>query len=70
MTVGDLIGELLQQDPSQRVVVRGYESGYDDVSGVGMKELAINVHDEWYFGDHGDAEDHEGAVAEKCVIIG
>jgi len=54
MTVAQL-RELLQAfDPQARVVVEGYEGGFDDVRAVVLVDLAVNVHSpaDWYMGAH------------------
>ena len=52
MTVEELINALQQYDPKLRVAVQGYEGGYSDVSRAEPVELALNVHDDWYYGPH------------------
>ena len=57
MTVKELIEQLQQLDPELHVFVRGYEGGYDDVIGISnVTEIALNVHEEWYYGKHEDAD--------------
>jgi len=57
MTVKQLI-EILQQieDQNLRVVIKGYERGYDDVEfpeGVPLTiDVALNVNPQWYYGNH------------------
>jgi hypothetical protein len=51
MKVKELINLLQQHNPEFRVVVDGYESGYDDIS-IREIELALNVNSEWYYGRH------------------
>lgn len=73
MKVKNLIEELQKYDPETRVVLPGYEGGYKDVGYVSESELALNVHDEWYYGAHEDPDfaDYykESYVIEKSVII-
>lgn len=52
MTVAELISLLQQHPPDTRVVVRGYESGVDDVVGVDVVRLQLNARTEWWNGDH------------------
>lgn len=57
MTVKELIEQLQTLDPDLHVFVSGYEGGYEDVVSVGgAKDIALNVHDEWYYGPHEDAD--------------
>jgi hypothetical protein len=55
MTVKELIEQLQQLDPDLHVFTAGYEGGYNDVYVGEEMEIALNVHDEWYYGKHEDA---------------
>jgi len=60
MTVKQLIKALSQiQDQDIRVMVRGYEGGYNDINvdTPTIQYMALNVNDEWYYGDHEKVED-------------
>ena len=53
MTVKELIEQLQTLDPDLHV----FTDGYEDVVSVGnIREIALNYHDEWYYGPHVDAE--------------
>lgn len=57
MTVKQLIEILSQlEDQEMRVVLKGYESGYDDVEFPNNQpltiDIALNVNPEWYYGNH------------------
>jgi hypothetical protein len=56
MTVKELIEELKTYDQNKRVVVDGYEGGYDDISPLHIKdiELCLFYYSEGYYGDHGE----------------
>ena len=58
MTVRELIGLLEAQPPDLRVVVQGYEDGYDDIGASAIRplKLALDVDEREYVGDHQDAE--------------
>jgi len=53
MTVKDLIKHLSDQDPSMRVVVQGYEGGYDEVDSTHLVPIVKNKHkqDKWWDGE-------------------
>lgn len=53
MTVQELI-EALQdiEDKTQRVVVRGYEAGVDEVAYFEEINIKLNYYDVWYYGQH------------------
>ena len=52
MTVEKLINALQQFDPKLRVIMRGYEGGVDDIGSLQDLQIALNVHDAWYYGKH------------------
>lgn len=43
MNVAQLIALLQQCDPERRVVVDGYEAGFDDITGVGALTILVNA---------------------------
>ena len=54
MNVGELI-QLLNDYPADlRVMVDGYEDGYDDLEPgcVRVREMRLNVNKKWYYGRH------------------
>ena len=55
MTVRELIEQLQQLDPDLYVFTSGYEGGFDDVCVGEEMEIALDVHEEWYYGKHEDA---------------
>lgn len=55
MTVKELIEQLQQLDPDLHVFTAGYEGGYNDVYIGNEMEIALDVHEEWYYGKHEDA---------------
>jgi hypothetical protein len=58
MNVQQLIEELQKHPPEMRVIIRGYEEGYDDLDLLIQKSirLSINSPDEWRDGKYGDAD--------------
>ena len=65
MLVKELIEQLQTLDPDLHVFVCGYEGGYNDAGPISeIKEIALNVHEEWYYGQHEDA-DTEYYVSDK-----
>lgn len=54
MTVKDLIDLLSKENPSMRVVVDGYEDGYDEVHSIRYVNIIPNSHkkdDIWWEGE-------------------
>jgi hypothetical protein len=60
MTTQELIALLSQYPPETRVVVPGYEAGYNDINEVREVNIALDVHDQWWYGAHDDAQSPAG----------
>ena len=52
MTIRELTQALREFDPGQMVVVQGYEGGFDEVTLVRGLRLALNAHEEFWYGRH------------------
>ena len=65
MNVDQLIKRLQMYPPDLRVVVRGYEGGYNDVDTFENLKLVLNYHSAWYYGKHEDVESLYGNNAEQ-----
>ena len=57
MTIEELIQLLAQYPPDLRVMVQGYEDGYDDLEAdcVIAGEASLNANSSWYYGCHEQA---------------
>lgn len=53
MNVKELIKQLSEQDPEMRVVVTGYECGYDELEELSIVGIAKNLNkkDKWWEGE-------------------
>ena len=71
MTAQQLIEKLQQIDPEMRIFVNGYEGGYSDATVSEIRDIALDVHTEWYYGTHADATSDlaEGKVIVKGVVL-
>ena len=72
MTVAELIEKLQQFDPSLRVIIPGYQGGYNDLDGPVLKKIALNFYDEWYYGKHEQVTEYrdcDGCTQEDAVLI-
>ena len=78
MTVRELIQSLSKiEDQDTRVMVRGYEGGYDDIvignsidnSTPAIQYMALDVNDEWYMGRHEIVDDMYDAPSSKYHIV-
>ena len=64
MTVQELINRLSQLPPETRVVVEGYETGYNDILEFKGLLLTLDRGENWWDGQHEEAKDgNEVAVA-------
>jgi hypothetical protein len=72
MTVKELIEQLQQLDPNLHVFTAGYEGGYNDVYVGEEMEIALDVHEEWYYGKHEDAstEYHVPDKSKHTIVKG
>lgn len=69
MTVKELIAALESYPPDTRVIVLGYEEGYDDITMV--RQIAIIPEEEpvWYKGWYDDAPPEKADQAEQAVLV-
>jgi hypothetical protein len=65
MNVDQLIKRLQMYPPDLRVVVRGYEGGYNDVDQFENLKIVLDYHSAWYYGKHEDVESLYGNNAEQ-----
>lgn len=68
-TVSDLIEWLQEYPPEMRVVVCGYEGGFNDINDVEEVNIAENVNCSPYFGEH-DYADAKHPVVRALVLGG
>lgn len=68
MKVKNLIEILKQYDDDLIVSVEGYEGGLSDSFSIDESSVALNVNEEWHYGEHSEYRkvDQE---AEKRLII-
>lgn len=71
MKVKELIEKLQTVDPDLYVFVKGYEGGYDYISfDPEVKDIELDVHEEWYYGRHDDASTKtESRDSVKAIIL-
>jgi hypothetical protein len=50
MTVQELIEKLAQFPPNTPVVVKGYESGFNDIHSVTEENIQLDTNTIWYYG--------------------
>ncbi|MFZ4677863.1 MAG: hypothetical protein ACOYM4_19595 [Nodosilinea sp.] len=64
MTAKELIEALSQFPPDTPVVVRGYESGYNDMLAVQPLTIQLNISQTWYYGAHGSNDNQPNPLPE------
>ena len=73
MTVGELMRILRTYPADLRVVVDGYEEGYDNLEAdlVSLQELRWDAGEAWWEGQHRDAEAQRlDAAIPKLLVVG
>ena len=76
MTVRELINSLntIEDKNNTRVMVRGYEAGYDDIV-IGnnitpaIVDMALDVNTDWYYGAHEKLVDVCSEDIDKYTIV-
>lgn len=69
MSAGTLAALLGRQPPDRRVVLKGYENGYSDLSGVRDRPLKRDVNPNWWSGPHEAEKDAPDEIAVEIVRI-
>jgi len=63
MTAIELIRQLKELSPDTRIVVRGYEDGYNDILTLISRSIKLNREAEWYLGEYMDSKDADSISA-------
>ena len=71
MIVKELIEQLQQLDPELHVFVDGYEGGYDNVTISEVKDIALNVYNDWWMGEHDNFDEtkHITNTVVKGIVL-
>jgi hypothetical protein len=69
MTVGEVIAALQVHPLDARVVVPGYENGYDDVILVKAIAIVPTENAEWYDGRYSEADPSCAGQAEQAILV-
>lgn len=68
MTVRELAAKLNALPPDARVVVAGYEDGYEDVDDVLPIKIVLNVRGPWYVGRHAAAREKQPGSPAAFIV--
>ncbi|MEI8366623.1 MAG: hypothetical protein WCF65_09440 [Parachlamydiaceae bacterium] len=63
MTAQELIIHLKTLPPETKVVVRGYEDGYNDILKIRTVKIKHNENSRWYDGEYDNSEDSDAINA-------
>lgn len=71
MTVDELIQLLEKHPPGLRVVVNGYENGYDDLTPerLSVVSIALNTGKHHWEGQHEDANGQTGGASDDAEVV-
>ena len=69
MTVREFIAYLQTLEQDRRIVIAGYEGGYNDIQKTYTAHLKLNDNTEWYYGAHNDVDMDEEYDEVAYVII-
>ena len=71
MTVPELIRLLASHPADMRVVVNGYESGYDDLSPeqISVAHIRLNTGKQDWEGGHGDVDDKPSGLVDDSPVV-
>ncbi len=71
MNVAEIIALLEKQPKDMRVIVRGYEDGYNDIAGIETVTIALDQFDKSYYGQHKkqSGTEPEGAQIEEALHL-
>jgi hypothetical protein len=59
MKIKELIELLEKEDSEKRVIISGYEGGYNDIQEIAPIKIILNYNDNkrWWYGDHEELSD-------------
>ena len=63
MTALELINELQKLPPEIKIVVRGYEDGFNDVLEMKHLKIKYNGNAEWYYGEYYLSDENDAVNA-------
>lgn len=69
MKISELINLLKELPQDARVMVSGYEEGYDDVVSIDKTNIRLNVYSEWHFGAHDRVWEDDEDVDEVAYLL-
>jgi hypothetical protein len=69
MTIKELVQKLQNYPEDTRVLVEGYEGGFDHVDRVREGVFVADISSKWYYGDHGEVKEHSNNTFSGIVLM-
>ncbi len=63
MTASELINELQKLSPDTKIVIRGYEDGYNDILQLKPEKIKRKTDSKWYEGEYEDSTEEDAIDA-------
>jgi len=63
MTADELIRQLQTYPPDTKIVIRGYEDGYNDILKLRSVKIKPNENSHWYDGEYDESNDSDAIDA-------
>ena len=63
MTARELILQLQAVSPETKVLIRGYEEGYNDIQQIKIVKIKEELHPEWYNGKYSESQTEDAIDA-------
>ncbi|OFX41935.1 MAG: hypothetical protein A2X08_01875 [Bacteroidetes bacterium GWA2_32_17] len=63
MTANELIQHLLTLPPDTKIVIRGYEDGYNDILKLKPVKIKTKADADWYYGEYQDSTEADAIDA-------
>ena len=63
MTASELIQQLKALPPDTKIVIRGYEDGYNDILTLKPVKIKLNGNAPWYSGEYENRNDNDAISA-------
>lgn len=63
MNSSELIALLKRLSPDQKILIRGYEDGYNDIQKLVPLRVKYKPDAEWYYGEYAESDDKDAIDA-------
>jgi hypothetical protein len=63
MTIAELIDKLQEFSPDTKIVIRGYEEGYNDILEIISRKIELDTSSHWYEGSYKESKNSTAIFA-------